>query len=533
MHFPRSTLIIAVSLVLLLTLIRPFPVFGISDHQETRGDSLLIGSFVEPTIINPILTHSSISAMLKGIIFDGLIRLDEKMEPAPHLAQSWENSQDGLTWAFHLRKNVSFHDGVELTAEDVKFTFEKIQDPSINSPYISIFKNFENVNVKDRYTVEINLRRPLPSLPFYLEVGILPKHLLMGKDLRKAKFNYHPIGTGPFRMGVWGEDEIVLSANEAYFNGTPYLNRVAVKFFNDQRVVWAELMKGAVDCVFPTYSKNYDIIEKIPDFKIYSFLDPYYYILTFNEENFLFEQKRVRQALNYAVDKERIVEKVLRAKGRVSSGTTYPLSWAFNSEISPYPYNPKEALKLLNEAGWQDTNGNQILDKDEKEFEFVLLFVEGDDVANGCALEIEQQLLDIGIRMRVSALPFAILYKEFLLTKKFNASLLSIISDDPDKNYAWWHSSQVNGGFNVFSYKNEKVDELLDKGRSTLDREQRKRIYHQFQREIHEDSPGIFLFWRDYMIGIHKRFKGVRIGPAGIFNNINEWYVPKDEQKYK
>jgi len=529
-NFIRFILIVPIGLFLSLI---PSLLFSKSDHQETRGNSFIIGDFIEPTFINPILTHSSISAMLKGIIFDGLIKLNEKMEPVPHLAFSWENSLDGLTWVFNLKRNVTFHDGAELTAEDVRFTFDKILEPSINSPYITTFRSLKKVNVKDRYRVEIVLKNPSPSLPFYLDLGILPKHLLMGKDLQKTEFNYHPVGTGPFKMETWSKDEIILKANEDYFEGKPHLNQVVVKFFKDQRTVWAELMKGAVDYIFLTYPKNFDIIEKIPHFAVYSFLDPYYYILAFNDNNKYLNQREVRQALNYAADKEKIVKRVLRGKGQVSSGTIYPQSWAYNKTIQPYPYDPKKAAKLLLKTGWKDTNENQILDKNGEEFEFTLLIVEGDDVSKKCALQIQQQLLDIGIRMKVKPLPFSTMYERYLSTKKFDASLLKILSDTPDRNYTWWHSSQINEGFNVFSYRNNKVDELLDKGRITLDKEERKKIYYQFQREIHDDPPGIFLFWRDYLIGIHKRFRGVKVSPAGIFNHINEWYVPKEEQKHR
>jgi peptide/nickel transport system substrate-binding protein len=522
-----------VTFILSFLLFKPSHVFAETYDDKSYGDILIIGEFLKPSLINPILTHSSISASLKEILFDGLIKLNEKMEPYPHLALSWENSTDGLTWIFRLRKDVKFHDGAELTAEDVKFTLDKIQDPSINSPYITMFKSFKSVNVKDRYTVEIGLKNPSPSLPFYLDVGILPKHLLVGKDLRKAEYNYHPIGTGPFKMGIWSKDEIILKANEDYFKGRPHLNQVIVRFFKNQRMAWAELMRGYVDWVFPTFAKNYDIIERMPDLKIYSYLNPYYYILAFNGKNILFRQKGGRQALNYVVHKKKILTKVLRGKGIVSSGTIYPQSWAYDKSMEPYPYDPKKALKLLKKAEWQDTNGNHILDKDGKEFEFALLIVEGDDISRECALLIQQQLLDVGIRMTVKPILFSIMYEKFLLTKKFDAALLNIISDEPDKNYLWWHSSQIDYGFNVFSYKNKRVDELLDGGRTTLDLKERRRIYHQFQREIYNDPPGIFLFWRNYLIGIHKRFRGVSLSPAGIFNNINEWYVPKEEQRYR
>ena len=381
--------------------------------------------------------------------------------------------------------------------------------------------------------MEIHLKDPLPSLPIYLDVGILPKHLLKEENIEESQFNYRPVGTGPFKLQRWSKNQIVLKANSNYFATEPNLNKIIVKVFKDQNIVWAELMSGNVDFVFPPYSRNYDIIVKIPDFKVYSFLNPYYYISAFNEANIYFKHQKTRQALNYAINKEKILRKVLYGKGRISSGTVYPLSWAYNGEINPYPYKPRKALELLKEANWQDTNRNHILDKEGREFEFVLLIVKGDDVSWTCAMLMQQQLLEVGIRMIVKPLPFSIIYEKFLLTKKFDAALLNIISDDPDKNYAWWHSSQIDHGFNVFSYRNKKIDELLDRGRTTLEMKERRKIYRQLQREIHDDPPGVFLFWRDYLIGIHKRFRGVKVSPAGILNNIHEWYVPKEEQKYR
>jgi len=518
--------------LLFFLLFKPYYVFSDTYTDKFYGDTLRIGEIFKPSIINPILTHSSISALLKGIIFDGLIKLNDKMESDPHLAISWENSSNGLTWIFHLRRGVTFHDGVELTAKDVKFTFDKINDPSVNSPFNSIFKNFESVNVKNRYTVEIHLKSPLPSLLFYLDVGILPMHLLRGEDILKSQFNYQPIGTGPFKLQHWSQNEIVLKANKDYFGGKSHIETVVVKIFQDQSIAWAELMKGNIDCVFLAYLKDYDIMERITDLKVYSFLNIYYYILAFDGNNVYFGHRKIRQALNYAIDKEKVLTNVLRRKGRVSCGTIYPQSWAYDNTIEPYPYDPKKALDLLNNEGWKDSNGNHILDKNGREFEFDLLIVKGDDVSWKSASLIQQQLLDIGIRMRVNPLSFPT-YENSLLKKKFDAALLSIISDDPDRNFAWWHSSQIDRGFNVFSYRNKKVDDLLNKGRITLDREERKGIYYQFQREIYDDPPGVFLFWKDYLIGIHKRFRGVRFSPVRILNHINEWYVPEEEQKYR
>jgi peptide/nickel transport system substrate-binding protein len=496
------------------------------------GDTLVIGDFGKPSPINPILTRSTISAGLKHIIFDGLTKVNDHLNVQSNLALSWNNSPDGLRWRFHLRKGVRFHDGVELTAEDVKFTLDEILNPENDSPFLTLLKDIKKVEAREKYQVEITLKHPNASLLFYLDVGILPKHLLQGKDITRDEFNYHPIGTGPFRFENWSENEIVLEANKKYFLGRPHLEKIIARTFPEQSIVWAHLMKKELDLIFFVSPKNYRIMEKISDFRVHSFLSFYYYIFTFNNTRALFKDVRVRQAFNYGINREEILEKALLGKGRISSGTIYPLSWAYNPHLKPYPYGPKKALKLLNNAGWKDTNRNHLLDKNGKDFEFDLFIVRGDEISRKSALQIQQQLLDIGIGMKVKpiALPD---YEKSLFTKTFDAAFLSIISDDADRNYLWWHSSQIKGGFNVFSYRNEKADRLLEKGRTTLDRKKRREIYHQFQREIHSNPPGVFLFWRDSMIGIHKRFRGVKVSPAGLLNHVNEWYVPKEEQKYR
>lgn len=516
---------------ILFVFLLPPQSYSKSREQKEYGDTLMIGEIGKLSPINPILTHGTISALLKNIIFDGLTKEGDHSNVQSNVALSWNNSADGLRWRFYLRENIRFHDGVELTAEDVKFTLDKILDPKNNSPYLSLLEGINKVTVIDKYQVEITLKYPMASLIFYLNVGILPRHLLEGKDIINDEFNLHPIGSGPFKLRSWSEDEIVLNANEQYFLGRPQLNKIIARIFPNQSTIWAQLMKKELDLIFFRSPRNYKIAERIPDFRVYSLLDLYYYILGFNNTD-LFNNVRVRRALNYGVNKEEIIQRVLLDKGHVSSGTVYPLSWAYDPHLKPYPYDPKKALKLLTSEGWRDTNGNHILDNHGKEFEFTLLIFKGDDIALKSALQIQQQLLDIGIRMEVKPFSFPA-YKASLLNKRFDAVLLCIISDEPDKNYTWWHSSRIDRGFNVFSYKNQKVDELLEKGRITLNMKERKEIYHQFQREIHEDPPGIFLFWRDDLIGIHKRFRGVKVSPAGIFNNINEWYVPKEEQKYK
>ncbi|MBI3609404.1 MAG: peptide-binding protein [Nitrospirae bacterium] len=500
-------------------------------NEQTTGDALIIPEYQKPAFVNPLLTETTLSARLSEIIFDGLIQVDERFEPKPHLAESWERSKDGRTWTFHLRPGVGFHDGMELTAEDVAFTFGKMQELQNGIPFGFIFQDVDTITVEDKYTVRVKFKNPMASLIQALVVGILPKHLLGGEDIKKTSFNQHPIGTGPYKLKSWSEKEIILEANNDYFLGRPHLDQIQVRVYPNREAAWAKLMAGEVDFFDLLTPDNYEILKQVPTFHLYSVPMPYYYLVAFNLKQKLFSDLRVRQALNYAINKEEIVAKVLRGQGQVAAETIYPGSWAYSPGVKPYSYDPKRALTLFKEAGWADHDGDHFLDKNGKPFEFTVNVNEGDDLKQKALFFIQQQLLDIGIRMKVML--FDATDTGFLFKKKFDAHFPEIVArGDPDFSYKYWHSSQIKDGFNVSSYRNGKVDRLLEEGRTEFDMEKRKALYFSFQEEILKDPPGIFLFWTNYLVGVHERFKGVQISPVGPFANIREWYVPKAEQKY-
>ena len=546
--FPAYCLLLTAYLLILSCQIDKLP------EKKFYGDTIVVGWLQRFSSISPVLSVSSVSSELESIIFDGLIKIDEKGEPQPNLVSSWNVSGDGLKWTFYLRKGVRFHDGVELTAEDAVFTYDAVKNPENRGNYSSYFELVKGIRAVDKYTIEITLQKPFASFLYGLGVGILPRHLLEGKDLRQTEFNEHPVGTGPYKLQKWSENEIVLRANKDYFNGRPYLNKIIIKSFPNQKVVWARLMRREIDFSPAITPSDYEIINSIPSFKTYSVLKPYYYMIAFNlspsstltptlsqrerergarGEVGLFEDKRVRQALNYAVDKEKIIHEVLNGMGRVSAGTIYPLSWAYYQDMKPYPYNPRKALELLKETGWEDRDNNHILDKDGKELKFTVLINKGDEIKEKSARLIQEQLLDIGVKLDVELVDLTSLIKR-LFQRDFESHFPEIASiNDPDINYILWHSSQINEGFNMFYCKNQRVDELLDKGRVTLNKEERKGYYIDFQKEILDDPPGIFLFWTEYLIGIHERFKDVKVDWRGTFANITEWYVPEEKQRYK
>jgi peptide/nickel transport system substrate-binding protein len=493
------------------------------------AQSLTIPEFQSLSSYDPLIADTTMSARLNELIFDGLIRLDNRLQVQPHLAVSWDISDDRRTWTFHLQKGVRFHDGVELTADDVKFTLERLKSPSLRTIYSYNLREIDDITVRDRYTVQIHLKNVVSSFLGDLTFAILPEHLFVkGTQVSTSDFSLHPIGTGPFKVISSSEKGDVLQANESYFLGRPKLDRLIVKVYSSQESAWAGLLRGESDFFSHPNPIDFQRLLQVPEFQVYTTLEPYYYLLALNLKTPTFHDRAVRQALNYAIDKKAIVKTVLKKYGQVSSGTVYPNSWAYNPHVAPYSYNPQKALTLLKAAGWQDRDGDHFLDKDGLRFEFTIYTNRGDDLKQQVLLLVQQQLFDLGIKMQVKL--FDAVDTEFLFHKQFEAHFPEIEAvGDPDLSYKYWHSSQIDGGFNVGSYRNTEVDRLLDEGRHTFDRTKRKAIYDKFQRVLHDDPPGIFLFWTYYLVGVNKQIKGVKISPAGPFANIREWYVDEDQ----
>jgi peptide/nickel transport system substrate-binding protein len=488
--------------------------------EITPGDTLVVLEQAKLAPIHPILTSTTPSANLSDIIFDSLIQLDEQFEPKPHLAESWERSRDGRTWTFHLRKGVRFHDGTKLTAEDVVFTFQKAKDLPVGSAFNFVFKEVESVRAINSHSLEVVLKRPMASFLPMLQVGILPKHQQV-----------NPVGTGPYILKSWSEMGVLLEANEDYFLGRPNLDQIRVVVDPEPKTFWAKPVNGNVDLFFNSLSAQDEILRSVPGFHTHSVAHPFYYILAFNQNDKLFSDRRVRQALNYAVNKEEIVAKVLTGQGLAAAGTIHPSSWAYNPKVKPYPYDPQKASALLREAGWEDHDGDHILDKEGKRLEFTVHVNTGDDLKQKALHLVQQHFSDVGVKMQVSNFDAADI--GFLFKKQFQAAFGEVVArGDPDFSYQFWHSSQIANGFNWFSYRNEQVDRFLEEGRTEFDREKRKAIYFKYQEEFLNDPPGILLFWTHYLVGVHQRFKGVKITPVGPFANIREWYVPKAEQRY-
>jgi len=506
--------------------------------NKPYGGTLIWGTCHKPTLINPVLTTYSISAALEQLIFNGLVRINSRGDIEPDLAESWEVSSDGLVYTFYLKKGVRFHDGVECTAYDVKFTYDKIMDTQVNSPFKSPFELVEKFEAIDKYTFRVNLKKPSAPFIYAMVIRIMPKHILENQDLNNAGFNFHPIGTGPFKFKEWAKNnQIILEYNPDYYEGRPYLDRIIVKVYADSRDTWIALMRGEVDFVGFIEREDYEILKKDPSFKTYAFPADYYYILVYNLSDPILADKRVREAIAYGLDRKRMIEKAAFGYGLECNGPFYPGSPAFNPEVRPIEYNPSKAQEFLREAGWKDQDKDGILEKNGEDLEIKILVDARNDISKRIAMVIRQQLLEIGIKIKI------ILYQDdSMLTEGF------LKSNNPQAHLKFslagighiyiqadWYSKLNKRPDKLWSYKNEEVDRLFELGEITQDKEKRKEIYQSIHKLIYEEQPACFLYFPFFFYAISNNF--INTDEYFTLNmptyTIKNWYFSVQTIKYK
>jgi peptide/nickel transport system substrate-binding protein len=506
------------------------------DSGPAYGDILVEGSIGDASNLIPVLASDNASHGISGMIFNGLVKYDKNVNVVGDLAESWDISKDGLSITFHLRKGVKWHDGQSFTAEDVLYTYKVTIDPKTPTAYAEDFLKVKKAEVLDPYTFRVTYDKPYAPALTSWSAAVLPRHLLEGKDITRSPLKRHPIGTGPYRFKEWVPGQkIVLTANPDYFEGRPYIDGYIMRIIPDMATMFLELRAKGVDRMDLTplqYTRQTENRFFKKNFNKYRYLSFTYIYLGFNLKNPIFSDKRVRQAISHAINKDEIVNGVLLGLGKPATGPFKPGTWAYNPNVKQYLYDPVKARALLAEAGWKDSDGDGILDKDGRPFIFEITLNQGNEVRRKSAEIIQQRLAGIGIRVKIRTVEWSAFLKEFINKRKFEATILGwTIPMEPDL-YNVWHSSKTGPEeLNFVSYKNAEVDDLLEKGRSTFDRRERKKAYDRIQELLAEDLPYIFLYVPDAMPIFSARFRGIEPAPIGIGYNFIKWYVPKEEQR--
>ncbi len=519
---------VSVVLILSLTLIA-----GIL--APARGGPASGGSIAFPIVGDPTFNpwhprHFVESIFVTRVLFNGLTKWGKESRWVGDLAERWEVSPDALTWTFHLRRGVKWHDGRDFTADDVKFTYDIVLDPRLGATGRAAFTNIKETRVVNPQTVQFILSAPQASIQAVVGVnaGIIPRHAFAGV----APENYwthdafnkrNPIGTGAYKIKEYVSGSYVtLERNPNYFGGAPSIETVTFKVLPDVNAQIAQLLAGDLTIIFVDNPALVRAVQGRPTIEVNTLPQNNFYYMAPSHRSPLFQDRRVRQAIMHAWDRPAMVKGFLEGFATPASGPITPvLRNFFNPNVRTYEFDRARARALLAEAGWQP-GPDGILVKGGQRFRFTLLYPTVQYFEPLAAL-LQQYLRAVGIEAVLEGREFNV-FIQGMIARRYEALLgWWIMPEDPDFfNYA--HTSAADRGFNLPMYSNKQADELMEAGRKATTVAERERIYRRFQELAAEDLPYLYLWWPNEIRAWNKRLKGVpNIHLRAAFQWLDDW----------
>lgn len=486
--------------------------------SSSSKNEIRVGLDVDAGSMDPRLANDSTGKRVTDLVFDGLVRLSTNLEPQPSLAEEWENP-DSKTWIFKLRKGVTFHDGEPFTAEDVKYTFDKILDPEFQAPFITLYQPIESVEILDEHTVQFNLNQPYAPLLSYLDIGIVPKHIGEKND---QSLSTNPIGTGPYKMMGWEKNsKINFEANESYWAGVSKTPKITYFIIPDNTTRVASLEAGDIDLVHsPLSPQDIERVKKNDDFEVNETEGLGYTYLNFNQQSDLLGDIKVRQAISHLINKEVISKDIYRLMDKPAISPLIPPSWAYTEDVPVFEYSADQSRELFKEAGWEDTDGDGFYDKDGKRFE-ITLSTHSEDPNRIQTIEyLQNEFEKNGIKVEVLTNEWST-FSANMMEGKFDIALLGWLNlFDPDK--ATFNQFYSESGSNYGKYANAKVDELLVAGRASLDQEERKEIYQEIAQIVTEEVAYNVLLYQGYIAMYTKKLEEFNTFSNGSFYGLKD-----------
>jgi peptide/nickel transport system substrate-binding protein len=498
------------------------------------------GQYVEgmtgaPGRVNPLFAGlNAVDQSLVSLVYAGLTRLDDRGRPYPNLAETWTVSDDGLRYTFTLRDGLVWPDATPLTVDDVLFTYDLLTAASLDaSPAPPDALATAKLTKVDARSFQIELTHPFAPLPAYLTTGILPQHLLKdvnAEAMANASFNQRPVGAGPYRLVELTPDHAVLEPNSVYHAGMPFIQRFELRFFRDGQALLSALQAGELDgAYFTTGISEVSQVDLEHDsglrFQVLNTSDTTFCYLNLDDP--MFGDRRVRQALLYALDRDKIAGLVYGGMAHRADSPLVSGIWSEADALSRYATDPRTAGLLLDEAGWQlNASGERERDGEKLAFE---LTTTPDTLDVAVANEVAAQWKQIGVNATVSVKGSTTVVRDVLGPRAFDALIFEQpAAPDPDP-YAYWHSSQATAsGFNLASLDDERVDQLLSDARNTPQNLKREDIYRQFQEIFAQEVPSLPLF-SSTALYIQRLVKDAQPGlitqPGDRFWQVQQWHV--------
>lgn len=498
------------------------------------GDRLNLALLGDATGLLPFLAGEASASELAGHIYNSLLAYDKDLNLVCEVCVKYDISDDGKTILFTLKPNITFSDGSPLTSADVLATYRAITHPATRTPYAGDYLLVSHASAPTPLTFRVSYAQPfVPALASWAGLTILPKKVLdeTPDTVNDTPLKTTPLGSGAYQLLRWRRGQDVLLAASPHSWQNPKIRQYYYRIIPDEATQFMELKAGNLDIASLkplAYNRQTDALWFTANYRKLRYLSNGYTYMGFNLARPMFADTHVRQALSHAIDRQGIINAVLFGQGLPMAGVFKPGTWAYNEKLTPYPYNPSKARNLLDAAGWRDTDGDGIRDKNGQPFRFTVVTNQGNEARQKTAEIMQSFFRDIGVQMDIRVQEWSTFVSRTINQRDFDAILLGwSLSAEPDP-YDIWHSSKTKPEeFNIVGFANPRADSLMEKARYEFNQAKRKQYLDEFQAILHEEQPYLWLYAPYSLLAVHKRIAGISpTEAAGIGYNQPEWYVP-------
>jgi peptide/nickel transport system substrate-binding protein len=506
-----------------------------SDRDATRyGGTLVIANNSDVENMNALVSGDRYTQEInRYLLFLPLIRYDPELDYEPALAERWDLLGDtGVV--FHLRRDVRWHDGVQTTARDVVFTYQRATDAATAYPNAAYFLHWTGVEAQDSFTVRFSFEPhldPLAGLPF---LPIMPAHQLdsiPSARMRQVAFNKRPVGNGPYRFVEYRtNDRTVFEANDDFpeaLGGRPYIDRIIYRPIPEATAQIAELTAGSADIILTPPSHEFAQLAARPGLRGMQRPGRQFANVFWNGRIPPLNDPAVRRGLTHAINREDILQVLREGYGEIAAGPIGPYHWAFDSSVGAVPFSQDSARALFAAAGLADRNNDGVLQlPDGRPFQIELKIPAGSAINRDMAEMIRSNLAAVGVRMTTRPVDMGTLIHDFTGTgRNFQAIIMGWESDFRINLRDTFHSDAYDGQFQFASYRNPRVDLLIDSVSRARQRDEAIPIYAELQRILRDEQPWTFLYYFPDLVLMRERLQGVEMDIRGALTNVTRWWV--------
>ncbi len=483
-----------------------------------QSSTLQLSISSSPSRVNPLLATDSASSEIADWIFNGLVKFDKDGNIIGDLAKKFY-FENNTTLVFELRKGIKWHDGEIFDAEDILYTFNLLKSPKLLTPYKDNFKYIKSIEIINLYKIKVVYKEAYFKALSIWMMGILPEHLWKNENNpMTSKLNKMPIGTGSYMLkkAFKVNEKIILEANPDYLPHKPNIDTIKYNYIGDTSTEFITLKAKKLDIgslnplqinrqLNDDFKSYYNIIEQPSQSYTY---------MGFNLRKEKFKNKKIREAINYAIDKQELIDLLFFSHGKICNGPFMPNSPVYPNNYKPKGYNPEKAKEILRELGFTKDNP----------FKFELITNTGNDIRINASQIIQYQLAKVGIKMSIRTMEWQSFLNTVVMPHQFEAVLMGwSLSLIPDA-YSIWHSEgDKQGGFNFIGYRNKIVDNLIIKSQKIIDSIKFAKEYQKIFKLIANDTPYIFLYIPNSITVVNKKIKGINPSVIGIMHNQIDW----------